>query len=127
MFGLYKEDKLIDEYMLDVGIRTIEIKDKELRLNGKPIYLKGFGRHEDFYISGRGENLPVMKRDFKLMKWINANSFRTSHYPYSEEEYMLADREGFLIIDELPAVGFFPSLMNAFDAGSGRKVEPFLK
>ena len=127
VFGLYKEDKLIDEYMLDVGIRTIEIKDKELRLNGKPIYLKGFGRHEDFYISGRGENLPVMKRDFKLMKWINANSFRTSHYPYSEEEYMLADREGFLIIDELPAVGFFPSLMNAFDAGSGRKVEPFFE
>lgn len=127
IFTLYKDDIMVDEYPLDVGIRTVKISENKILLNGNPIYLKGFGRHEDFYISGRGENLPVMKRDFKLMKWINANSFRTSHYPYSEEEYILADKEGFLIIDELPAVGFFPSLMNAFDAGSGKKVEPFFE
>lgn len=126
-FELYEGDNLIDEYPLDVGIRTVDIKDNEILLNGKAIYLKGFGRHEDFYISGRGENLPVMKRDFKLMKWTNANSFRTSHYPYSEEEYILADKEGFLIIDELPAVGFFPSLMNALDAGSGQKADAFFE
>jgi beta-glucuronidase len=39
------------------------------------------------------------------MKWIGANSFRTSHYPYSEQMMDLADRLGFLIIDEIPAVG----------------------
>lgn len=44
-------------------------------------------------------------RDFNLLKWIGANSFRTSHYPYSEELMMLADREGFVVIDEVPAVG----------------------
>lgn len=38
------------------------------------------------------------------MRWTGANSYRTSHYPYSEEEMQLADREGFLIIDEIPAV-----------------------
>lgn len=43
--------------------------------------------------------------DFNLMKWIGANSFRTSHYPYSEELMRLADREGFVVIDETPAVG----------------------
>lgn len=36
---------------------------------------------------------------------VGANSFRTSHYPYSEELMMMADREGFVIIDEAPAVG----------------------
>lgn len=40
------------------------------------------------------------------MKWIGANCFRTSHYPYAEEIYQMADEEGFLIIDEVPAVGF---------------------
>jgi beta-glucuronidase len=44
-------------------------------------------------------------RDFELLKWIGANSFRTSHYPYSEELMMLADREGLVVIDEVPAVG----------------------
>ena len=42
-----------------------------------------------------------------VMKWINANSFRTSHYPYSEQQMDLADRLGILVIDETPAVGLF--------------------
>jgi beta-glucuronidase len=67
--------------------------------------LKGCARHEDFYISGRGLNLPLLVKDYDLMKWIGANSYRTSHYPYSEEEMQMADRCGMLIIDEIPAVG----------------------
>ena len=66
-----------------------------------------------------------MKRDFELMKWTGANSFRTSHYPYDEEFYRMADREGFLIIDEVPAVGLFASLSNFLDATNGRKTEFF--
>ncbi len=93
-----------DRFRLDVGVRTIETKGSEIRLNGKRIFLKGFGRHEDFAISGRGQNEPVMVRDNALLKWTGANSYRTSHYPYSEEEMRLADREGFLVIDEIPAV-----------------------
>ena len=40
-----------------------------------------------------------------MLKWIGANSFRTSHYPYCEEMLQLCDREGILVIDEAPAVG----------------------
>jgi beta-glucuronidase len=69
------------------------------------VQLNGFARHEDFIASGRGLNLPLLVKDYQLMRWIGANSYRTSHYPYSEEEMQLADREGFLIIDEIPAVG----------------------
>lgn len=93
-----------DRYTLKVGIRTIAVDGGKLLLNGKPVRLNGFGRHEDFIASGKGLNLPLMVKDFQLMRWTGANAYRTSHYPYSEEEMQLADREGFLIIDEIPAV-----------------------
>jgi beta-glucuronidase len=94
-----------DTYTLDIGIRTVEIRGDRLLLNGQPIQLRGFGRHEDFPVHGRGLDLPVLVRDHALLKWVGANSYRTSHYPYSDEAMALADREGFLIIDEIPAVG----------------------
>jgi beta-glucuronidase len=56
---------------------------------------------------GKGTSEPVIVKDFSLLKWIGANSFRTSHYPYDEEYLNMADREGILIIDEIPAVGLF--------------------
>ena len=102
---ILKEDSIIDSYSLKVGIRTIEVKEDKLLLNGKPIYLTGFGRHEDFPITGRGYLPAVIIKDYSLMTWIGANSFRTSHYPYSEQMMDLADRLGFLVIDEIPAVG----------------------
>ena len=43
-------------------------------------------------------------KDFNLIKWIGANSFRTSHYPYSEELMDMADEQGIVVIDECPAV-----------------------
>ena len=94
----------IDEYALKIGIRTIAVAGERLLLNGKPVQLRGFGKHEDFILHGRGLDLAVLVRDFELLKWIGANSFRTSHYPYSEEAMMLADEYGFLVIDETPAV-----------------------
>lgn len=119
--------QILDEYEEEIGIRTVEVKDTSILLNGKPVYLKGFGKHEDSDIVGRGFNIGVMKRDFELMKWIGANSFRTSHYPYSEEIYKMADREGFLIIDEVPAVGLFESLMNFMEASTGKQTAFFEK
>lgn len=119
--------EIIDEYEQEIGIRTIEVKDTSILLNGKPVYLRGFGKHEDSDIVGRGFNIGVMKRDFELMKWIGANSFRTSHYPYSEEIYQMADREGFLIIDEVAAVGLFQSLMNFMEASTGKNTAFFEK
>lgn len=121
------QDKILDEYYEDIGVRTIEIKGTKFLINGKPVYLKGFGKHEDSDIIGRGFSAGVMKRDFECMKWIHANSFRTSHYPYSEEIYQMADREGFLIIDEVAAVGMFESLMNFMEASTGKHTAFFQK
>lgn len=48
---------------------------------------------------------PLIVKDFSLLKWLGANSFRTSHYPYAEEIMDMADQEGIMIVDESPAVG----------------------
>lgn len=102
---LINNGEIIDVYHLPFGIRTVEVKDGQFLINNKPFYFKGFGKHEDTIINGRGFNEAANVMDFNLMKWIGANSFRTSHYPYSEEIMRLADREGIVVIDETPAVG----------------------
>src|SRR5690606_16605922 len=103
--SLIENEDATDTYSLDIGIRTITVRDDQLLLNDQPLRLTGFGMHEDFPIHGRGLNLPVWIRNFELLKWSGANSFRTSHYPYAEEVMQLADRLGFLVINEIPAVG----------------------
>lgn len=94
-----------DTYTEAFGFREVSIRDCRIHLNGKPVYLKGFGKHEDSPIHGRGFDMAYNVKDIGLLKWIGANSFRTSHYPYCEEMLQLCDREGILVIDEAPAVG----------------------
>lgn len=98
-------DGIKDEYIQPFGIRTIEVKGNKLLLNQREIYLRGFGKHEDFQVLGKGFQPSLVVKDFDLMDWIGANSFRTSHYPYDENVLDYADRHGMLIIDETPLVG----------------------
>jgi beta-galactosidase/beta-glucuronidase len=102
---LLEGGKPVDSYGLDIGVRTFATSGEQLLLNGKPIQLRGFGKHEDFPLHGKGLDRAQLVRDYELLKWVGANSYRTSHYPYSEEAMELADRYGILIIDEIPAVG----------------------
>jgi beta-glucuronidase len=95
---------LIDAVGQDYGLREVRVDGTALLLNGVPVELRGFGKHEDSPIHGRGLNLPQLIRDFQLLKWCGANSVRTSHYPYAEEFYDLADRSGILVIDEVFSV-----------------------
>nr|XP_027200073.1 beta-glucuronidase-like [Dermatophagoides pteronyssinus] len=100
-------NKLIDRYYQNIGIRTIHI-DKEnyqFLVNGQPFYFRGFGKHEEYDIRGRSLDPVMIIKDFNLIKWIGANSFRTSHYPYSEQIMDEADIQGIVVIDECPAVG----------------------
>lgn len=108
---------ITDRYSLNVGIRTVEVRNDALLVNGKPVYLKGFGRHEDFPVAGRGYMAPLIVKDYSIMRWMGANSFRTSHYPYSEQMMDMADQLGILVIDETPAVGLFFA-----DAGLDRRL-----
>jgi beta-glucuronidase len=101
---LIYENSFVDEYEMPIGVREVKISKNKLLLNGKEIFLRGFGKHEDYWTIGKGLFLPLIVKDFQILKWINANSFRTSHYPYAEEILQYADRKGILIIDEVPAV-----------------------
>ncbi|XP_076625286.1 beta-glucuronidase [Colletes latitarsis] len=107
-------DTKTDVYRLPIGIRTLLWTNTSLLLNNRPLYMRGFGRHEDSIIRGRGLDLATVARDHELLKWVGANAYRTSHYPYSDEVLDLADRLGFLIIDECPSVdteNFSPVLL----------------
>lgn len=94
-----------DVYTLPYGVRTVRIEGTRFLINEKPFYFKGYGKHEDTFPGGRGINLPMNTKDISIMKWQKANSFRTSHYPYSEEMMRLCDEEGIVVIDETTAVG----------------------
>ena len=94
-----------DCYDETFGFREIRVEGVKVLLNGKPLYFKGFGKHEDEAFHGRGLDECLNVKDVNLLHWIGANAVRTSHYPYSEEFYDLCDREGILVIDETPAVG----------------------
>ncbi|XP_039954673.1 beta-glucuronidase-like [Bactrocera tryoni] len=98
------DESLLDVYRLKVGIRTLKWNNSTFLLNDAPIYLRGFGRHEDSDIRGKGFDYALLTRDFNLIKWIGANAYRTSHYPYSEESMQFADEFGIMVIDECAGV-----------------------
>ena len=52
--------------------------------SGDNTSVRGFGRHEDSNIRGKGLDLALFARDYNLIKWMGANSYRTSHYPYAD-------------------------------------------
>lgn len=94
-----------DVYVQPVGIRTVHVTLTQFLINGKPFYFHGVNKHEDADIRGKGLDWPLITKDFNLLRWLGANSFRTSHYPYAEEIMELCDAYGIVVIDECPAVG----------------------
>lgn len=114
-----------DVYTMTYGIRTVKVEGGKFLINGQPFYFKGYGKHEDTFPAGRGLNLPMNIKDISLMKWQGANSFRTSHYPYSEEMMQLCDEEGIVVIDEVPAVGVHLNFGGGANFKDGKKIETF--
>uniref|UniRef100_A0A8C3HP28 Beta-glucuronidase n=1 Tax=Chrysemys picta bellii TaxID=8478 RepID=A0A8C3HP28_CHRPI len=94
-----------DVYTLPVGIRTVHVTSSQFLINGKPFYFHGVNKHEDADIRGKGLDWSLIVKDFNLLQWLGANSFRTSHYPYAEEIMDLCDAYGIVVIDECPGVG----------------------
>jgi beta-glucuronidase len=96
---------VLDSYVQTVGIRTVEVRGSQFLINDEPFYFTGFGKHEDSAVRGKGHDDAFLVHDFALLDWVGANSFRTSHYPYADEVYDYADRQGIVVIDEVAAVG----------------------
>jgi beta-glucuronidase len=108
------EGELVDQYSLKVGVRTVAVKGNQFLINNEPFYFTGFGMHEDHVVKGKGHDNAFLVNDFELLKWVGANSFRTSHYPYAEEVMDYADRHGYVVIDETAAVGLNQSFTSMF-------------
>lgn len=100
--NLYRMEILCgDEIIFEqVGIRKIEVKDCAFWLNGRRIKLKGVNRHDFDAVDGFYCSRDAMRRDLELMKSLNLNAIRTSHYPNAPEFYQLCDELGFYVIDE---------------------------
>jgi beta-glucuronidase len=96
---------VVDSYVRNVGIRTVAVRGNRFLVNGEPFSFTGFGKHEDAAVLGKGHNDAYLLHDFELLRWIGANSLRTSHYPYAEDVLDYADRHGIVVIDEVAAVG----------------------
>ena len=98
-------ETVLDEAVRRIGLRTVAVDGDRLLLNGEPLFLRGFGKHEDFPVIGKATCPALLVRDHGLMRWIGANSYRTSHYPYAEEALDFADEHGVLVIGEAALVG----------------------
>ncbi len=118
---LWQQGACLDRYEQPFGVRTVAVKDGKFLINGQPFYFKGFGKHEDSHLHGRGLDEVLNVKDMNLLKWIGANSFRTSHYPYSEELMRLADRVGLVVIDEAPAVGLHLNFQALLSGGQRKQ------
>uniref|UniRef100_V9KIR6 Beta-glucuronidase n=1 Tax=Callorhinchus milii TaxID=7868 RepID=V9KIR6_CALMI len=108
LYGLevsVRTEREVDVYTLPIGIRTVRVTQTQFLINGKAFYFHGVNKHEDSDVRGKGLDWPLIMKDFNLLRWLGANSFRTSHYPYAEEIMDMCDRYGIVVIDECPAVG----------------------
>ena len=83
-----------------VGFREVEVRDGRLRVNGRPILIRGVNRHEHDPDTGHVMTREYMTRDVVLMKQHNFNLVRTSHYPNVPEWYELCDELGLYVINE---------------------------
>lgn len=95
-----KSGKTIEFVSSEVGFREIEIKDAQLLVNGKKVYFKGVNLHEFNAFGGQTVNEEIMMRNIQLMKQMNINSVRTSHYPQPPLWYKLCDKYGIYLVDE---------------------------
>ena len=97
---LKDNDEVKDETTLNVGFRRIEIKDGVMYLNNRRLIIRGVNRHEFNCNTGRVMTRELVEQDLKLMKSININAVRTSHYPNVNYFYELCDEYGLIVMDE---------------------------
>ena len=94
------EGKTLEMTGNQVGFRTIDIKDGQLLVNGKAVYIKGVNLHEHHDRTGHVMDEETLLKDIQTMKQFNINAVRTSHYPHSEKFYELCNTYGLYVVDE---------------------------
>lgn len=98
--SLWHGDELIEAEAWDIGFRRVEIDNGLLKLNGKPLLIRGVNRHEHHPQRGQVVTEEDMVQDILLMKQNNFNAVRCSHYPNAPRWYELCNRYGLYVVDE---------------------------
>ena len=96
------DGKTIHSWDEKVGFREISTVGGVLKINGKPVKLRGVCRHDENPEVGRATRREHWMKDIQLMKAANINAVRTSHYPPAEGFIRLCDELGLYVIDEIP-------------------------
>lgn len=92
--------EVLSAYAGKVGFKRQEVKDGQFLVNGKPVLFKGINRHDHDQITGHYVDLESMRNDIIVMKALNMNSVRCSHYPNDPHFLELCDELGLYVIDE---------------------------
>lgn len=97
---LKQGDKVVEVIPQNVGFRKVEIKNRQLLVNGQPVLIKGVDRHELDPDKGYVVSYERMVQDIQLMKRLNINAVRTCHYPDDPRWYDLCDQYGIYMTSE---------------------------
>ncbi len=103
------KNKIIEKNYYQVGFRDLKIKKQKIYLNGVRTLFKGTAYHEEFYPDGRVISEPTANKileNLYLVKELNANFLRTAHYPQHFFTYLLTDRLGLAVWEEIPVMWF---------------------
>lgn len=103
---LKENEVVVDEFYSQFGVRTLQAEDQKVLLNDNVIFLTGAARHEDHPIYGRSVPKDVIYNDLAMIDSSNINYLRTSHYPNNQYTYLIADRLGLAIMEEIPVWWF---------------------
>ncbi len=95
-----KNDQIIDS----IGLRTIDVKSRQVVLNNKPVFLKGISIHEEYAVDGGGR-VNELREAEQLLDWakeLGCNFVRLAHYPHNEDMIRIAERKGIMVWSEVP-------------------------
>jgi len=97
---LHRNNEAPQVIKIPIGFKSIEVKENVFLFNGKAIKIKGVNHHDTNPVTGYCMTYEDYEQDLRLMKALNVNAIRTSHYPPDPHLLMLADELGFYVIDE---------------------------
>lgn len=97
---------VLDEFSTQFGVRTLRTSGSYFLLNENPIFLPGIARHEDHPSYGRSMPNTVILDDLRKIKALNVAFLRTAHYPNNPHTYLLCDRLGLAVMEEIPVWWF---------------------
>jgi len=100
LVSLEQDGKVIEVQRVNVGFKKIEIKNRQLYVNGVSVKIRGVNRHDTHCELGHVTPMEALIRDVELMKMCNVNTVRTSHYPNDPRWLDLCDKYGLYVIDE---------------------------